>query len=106
VNFGDGFILHSYEVDEENLRTLIKYNSVSRFEFLDSIDQLKQEMSRFESKGHIDGPVIIPIDHVFDVKGIGIVVMGVVKQRICQGILSIENHAKWRRYSGKVNSIA
>ena len=65
---------------EEKLRTLIKDNSVSRFEFLDSIDQLKQEMSRLESKGHIDGPVIIPIDHVFDVKGVGIVIMGVVKQ--------------------------
>ena len=37
-------------------------------------------MSRLESKGHIDGPVIIPIDHVFHVKGVGIVVMGVVKQ--------------------------
>jgi selenocysteine-specific translation elongation factor len=65
---------------EEKLRTLIKDNSVSRFEFLDSIDQLKQEMSRLESKGHIDSPVIIPIDHVFDVKGVGIVIMGVVKQ--------------------------
>ena len=65
---------------EEKLRTLIKDNSVSRFEFLDSIDQLKQEMSRLESKGHIDGPVIIPIDHVFDVKGVGTVVMRVVKQ--------------------------
>jgi selenocysteine-specific translation elongation factor len=37
-------------------------------------------MSRLESKGHIDGPVIIPIDHVFHVKGVGIVVIGVVKQ--------------------------
>ena len=65
---------------EEKLRTLIKDNSISHFEFLDSIDQLKQEMSRLESKGHIDGPVIIPVDHVFDVKGVGTVVMGVVKQ--------------------------
>jgi hypothetical protein len=49
---------------EEKLRTLIKDNSVSRFEFLDTIDQLKQEMSRLESKGHIVGPVIIPIDRL------------------------------------------
>ena len=80
VNFRDGFILHSYEVDEEKLRTLIKDTSVSHFKFLDSLDQLKQEMSRLESKGHIDGPVIIPIDHAFDVKGVGTVVLGVVKQ--------------------------
>jgi selenocysteine-specific translation elongation factor len=80
VNFRDGFILHSYDVDEEKLRTLIKDTSVSHFKFLDSLDQLKQEMSRLESKGHIDGPVIIPIDHAFDVKGVGTVVLGVVKQ--------------------------
>jgi selenocysteine-specific translation elongation factor len=67
VNFRDGFILPSYEVDEEKLRTLIKDNSVSHFKFLDNIDQLKQEISRLQSKGHIDGPVIVPIDHVFDV---------------------------------------
>jgi len=37
-------------------------------------------VSRLESKGHIDCPVIIPLDHVFDVKGVGTVVMDVVKQ--------------------------
>jgi selenocysteine-specific translation elongation factor len=37
-------------------------------------------MNRLESKGYIDGPVIIPIDHGFDVKGVGTVVLGVVKQ--------------------------
>ena len=90
---------------EEKLRTLIKDNSVSRFEFLDSIDQLKQEMSRLESKGHIDGPVIIPIDHVFDVKGVGTVVMGVVKQ----GSVKVYYQLKIMpsgEYSGKVNSNA
>ena len=51
VNFTDGFILHSYEVDKEKLKTLIKNTSVSHFKFLDNIDQLKQEMSRLESKG-------------------------------------------------------
>ena len=79
VDFKDGFILHSYEVDEEKLRTLIKNTSVSHFKFLDNIDQLKQEISRLESKG-CDGPVMIPVDHAFDVKGVGTVVLGVVKQ--------------------------
>lgn len=80
VNFKDGFILHSYEVDEEKLKTLIKNTSVSHFKFLDNIDQLKQEMSKLESKGYIDGPIVLPIDHAFDVKGVGTVVLGVVKQ--------------------------
>jgi selenocysteine-specific translation elongation factor len=79
VDFKDGFILHSYEVDEEKLRTLIKDTSVSHFKFLDNIDQLKQEISRLESKV-CDGPVMIPVDHAFDVKGVGTVVLGVVKQ--------------------------
>ena len=79
VDFKDGFILHSYEVDEEKLRTLIKNTSVSHFKFLDNIDQLKQEISRLESKVS-DGPVMIPVDHAFDVKGVGTVVLGVVKQ--------------------------
>jgi selenocysteine-specific translation elongation factor len=37
-------------------------------------------MRRLESKGYIDGPVIIPMDHGFDVKGVGTVVLDVVKQ--------------------------
>jgi selenocysteine-specific translation elongation factor len=79
VDFKDGFILHSYEVDEEKLRTLIKNTSVSHFKFLDNTDQLKQEISRLESKV-CEGPVMIPVDHAFDVKGVGTVVLGVVKQ--------------------------
>jgi selenocysteine-specific translation elongation factor len=50
VDFKDGFILHSYEVDEEKLKTLIRNTSVSHFKFLDNIDQLKQEICRLESK--------------------------------------------------------
>ena len=80
VNFRDGFIHPSYEVDEEKLRNSLRIILFHIFKFLDNIDQLKQEISRLESKGHIDGPVIVPIDHVFDVKGFGTVVMDVIKQ--------------------------
>jgi selenocysteine-specific translation elongation factor len=79
LNFKDGLILHSYEVDEEKLKTLFKNTSLSHFKFLDSIDQLKQEISNLEPKV-CDGPVMIPVDHAFDVKGVGTVVLGVVKQ--------------------------
>ena len=37
VDFKDGFILHSYEVDEEKLKTLIRNTSVSHFKLLDNI---------------------------------------------------------------------
>ena len=79
VNFSEGFILHSYEVDEMKLKTLIKNTAISDFRFLDNIDQLKQQMSRLEPKS-LEGQCIIPIDHAFNVKGVGTVVLGVIKQ--------------------------
>ena len=79
LNFGEGFILHSYEVDEMKLRTLIKNTAISDFKFLANIDQLKQQMGRLEPKG-LEGDCIIPIDHVFNVRGVGTVILGVIKQ--------------------------
>ena len=79
VNFKDGFILHSYDVDENKLKMLIKNTSVSEFKLLDNIDQLKQEITQLRPK-YIQGPVMIEIDHAFDFKGVGTVVLGVIKQ--------------------------
>ena len=78
INFSEGFILHSYEVDEMKLKTLIKNTTISDFQFLDN-DQLKQQMSRLKPKGQ-EGECILPIDHAFNVKGVGTVVLGVIKQ--------------------------
>lgn len=79
VGLTDGFVLHSYEVDREKLKTLLKGTSLASYQFVDSIDQLKQEMGKLKPKG-ADGPIMIPVDHVFDVKGVGTVALGVVKQ--------------------------
>src|SRR5919206_4204470 len=79
VNFKDGFILHSYEIDEVKLKMLIKSTSIAEFKFLENIDQLKQEIRKLTPK-HTEGPVIIEIDHAFDVKGVGTVVLGMIKQ--------------------------
>lgn len=75
----DGFVLHSYEVDREKLKALLKNTSLASYRFLDSVDQLKQAMVELEPKGG-EGPAIIPVDHAFDVKGVGTVVLGVVRQ--------------------------
>lgn len=75
----DGFILHSYEVDREKLKGLLKNTCLSNYRFLDSVDELKQEISKVQPKAGA-GPVMIPVDHAFDVKGVGTVVLGVVKQ--------------------------
>lgn len=79
VGLTDGFVLHSYEVDREKLKTLVKQTSLANYQFVDSIDQLKQEMAKLKPKS-AGGPVMIPIDHAFDVKGVGTVALGVVKQ--------------------------
>lgn len=79
VGLTDGFVMHSYEVDREKLKTLLKGTSLAGYQFVDSIDQLKQEMGKLKPKGS-DGPLMIPVDHAFDVKGVGTVALGVVKQ--------------------------
>ena len=79
VGLADGFVMHSYEVDREKLKTLLKGTALANYQFVDSVDQLKQEMAKLKPKGS-DGPVVIPVDHAFDVKGVGTVALGVVKQ--------------------------
>lgn len=79
VGLTDGFVLHSYEVDREKLKTLLKSTSLANYQFVDSIDQLKQEITKLKPKG-AEGLVTIPVDHAFDVKGVGTVALGVVKQ--------------------------
>ncbi|HET7147251.1 MAG TPA: EF-Tu/IF-2/RF-3 family GTPase [Candidatus Nitrosopolaris sp.] len=78
-SFSEGFILHSFEVDEIKLKALIKNTAISNFQFLGNIDQLKQQMSRLDPKSP-EGECIISIDHAFNVKGVGTVVLGVVNQ--------------------------
>jgi selenocysteine-specific translation elongation factor len=75
----DGFIMHSYEVDREKLKSLIRNTAAANYQFVDSLDQLKQEIGKLQPKGR-EGAVVIPVDHAFDVKGVGTVVLGVVKQ--------------------------
>lgn len=79
VGLADGFVMHSYEVDKEKLRTLLKGTSLANYQFIDSVDQLKQEMGKLKPKSS-DGPVMIPVDHAFDVKGVGAVALGVIRQ--------------------------
>ena len=79
IGLTDGFVLHSYDVDREKLKLLLKNTSVANFKFIDSVDELKQAMVKLKPKGS-EGPTIIPIDHAFDVKGVGTVALGVIKQ--------------------------
>jgi len=100
LDFKNGFILHSYEVDKEKIRLLIRNTSIKDFKFVNSLDELKQEFSLIvpknsfysgqktdilESKLSENSDTtskIVSIDHAFDVKGVGTVVLGVIKQGI------------------------
>jgi selenocysteine-specific translation elongation factor len=79
VGLAGGLVLHSYEVDREKLKALLKGTSLASYQFVDSVDQLKQEIAKLKPKS-ADGPLVIPVDHAFDVKGVGTVALGVVKQ--------------------------
>ena len=74
----DGIISHSYEVDENQFNSLIKGTVLKNYKRIDS-PNIKQELSSFDPITN-DGPTQIVIDHCFDVKGVGTVVLGKILQ--------------------------
>lgn len=79
AGISEGFVMHSYGVDRERLKLMLKGTVLSGYRFADSLDELKTSMASLKPKGS-DGPLLITIDHAFDVKGVGTVVLGVVRQ--------------------------
>lgn len=73
-----GILSHSYEVDREKLVTMIKGTVVEQYKLVETQD-LKKEMDALEPVSQ-DGSTRIPIDHCFDVKGVGTVILGKVTQ--------------------------
>jgi selenocysteine-specific translation elongation factor len=106
LNIRKGFILHSYEIDREKIKNIIKNTNLSNYKILESVEDLKSAISKIQSEqdqnriddqkntsssnnnidtfpsndtDFVDNFVHIPIDHVFDVKGVGTVVLGCIK---------------------------
>jgi selenocysteine-specific translation elongation factor len=99
-NIKKGFILYSYNIDGEKIKNIIKKTSLASFQILDDIEQLKTSLSKLQtveeqqekeiigkdngqqqpSTNISNNSVYIPIDHVFDVKGVGTVILGCIKQ--------------------------
>ena len=73
-----GFLSHSYDVDRTKLLTMIKGTVVEKYKLVERED-LKKEVSLLEPITK-DGPTRIAIDHCFDVKGVGAVILGKVTQ--------------------------
>lgn len=74
----DGVLSHSYEVDENRLFAMIKGTVLEKYKRVNSSD-IKQEITKI-SPTTKQGKTKIVIDHCFDVKGVGTVVLGKVIQ--------------------------
>ena len=71
-----GIISHTYEIDEAKLNTMIKGTVVEKYTKVDQ-DKIKEEMDKLEPISN-DGQSEMVIDHCFDVKGVGTVILGKV----------------------------
>lgn len=77
LSMSQGYILHSYDVDQDRLKSMIKTTEIKNYDFIADSDELRGKMSNLEPKRK-EGSLAIPIDHSFDVKGIGTVRKSVV----------------------------
>ena len=73
-----GILCHSYDVDRSKLLTMIKGTVVEQYKLVERAE-LKRELDAIEPISK-EGPTRIAIDHCFDVKGIGTVILGKVTQ--------------------------
>ena len=78
LNKKNGILSHSYEVDENRLHSMIKGTVLQNYKKIDS-PNIKEELIKLPPVSN-DGPAQIVIDHSFDVKGVGTVVLGKVLQ--------------------------
>ena len=78
LNKKNGVLSHSYEVDENRLHSMIKGTVLQNYKKIDS-PNIKEELVKLPPVSN-DGPAQFVIDHSFDVKGVGTVVLGKVLQ--------------------------
>ena len=71
-----GILSHTFDVDESKLDTMIKGTVVEGYVKVDQ-DKIKEAMDKFEPITN-DEPSEMVIDHCFDVKGVGTVILGKV----------------------------
>ena len=71
-----GIISHTFEVDETKLDAMIKGTIVENYTKVEQ-DKIKEEMDKLEPISN-DGQSEMVIDHCFDVKGVGTVILGKV----------------------------
>lgn len=83
-----GILSHSFDVDKNTLLTMIKGTVVEQYKLVEP-ENLKKEIDLLEPISK-DGVTTIVIDHCFDVKGVGAVILG----KITQGTLKVYANLK------------
>lgn len=73
-----GLLCHSYDVDREKLVSMVKGTAVENYKLVE-ISDLEKEIESIKPLTN-DGAVKITIDHCFDAKGVGTVVLGRVNR--------------------------
>jgi len=71
-----GILSHTFDVDESKLNLMIKGTVVENYVQVEQ-DKIKEEMDKLEPISN-DSPSEMVIDHCFDVKGVGTVILGKV----------------------------
>ena len=71
-----GILSHTFDVDESKLDAMIKGTVVENYIKVDQ-EKIKEELDKLEPISN-DGPSEMVIDHCFDVKGVGTVILGKV----------------------------
>lgn len=71
-----GILSHTFDVDESLLQTMIKGTVLEGYAKV-NYDKIKEEMSKFEPVTNNE-PAEVVVDHCFDVKGVGTVILGKV----------------------------
>ena len=71
-----GILSHSFEVDESKLNSMIKGTVIENYVKVEP-DKIKEEMDKIEPIIK-EGPSEMVVDHCFDVKGVGTVILGKV----------------------------
>ena len=71
-----GILSHTFDVDESKLNAMIKGTVVENYIKVDQ-DKIKEKINKFEPIS-VEGKPEMVIDHCFDVKGVGTVILGKV----------------------------
>ena len=71
-----GILCHSFDVDESKLASMIKGTVLEKYSKV-SPDKIKEEMDKIQPLQK-EGPNEMVVDHCFDVKGVGTVILGKV----------------------------